>query len=94
MKNCHAAYLHSAAKFFIFHSSFFILHSSLKKEFMDNNNKKLTRSRSDRKLAGVCGALAAYFGLDPSRVRIGNAFFTIFTVQEKYLVSILIFRRI
>ena len=33
---------------------------------MDNNNKKLTRSRSDRMLAGVCGGLAAYFGLDPS----------------------------
>ena len=38
---------------------------------MDTNNKKLTRSRSDRMLAGVCGGLAAYFGLDPSLVRIG-----------------------
>ena len=46
---------------------------------MDNNNKKLTRSRSDRMLAGVCGGLAAYFGLDPSLVRIGYALLTLFT---------------
>ena len=47
---------------------------------MDTNNKKLTRSRSDRMLAGVCGGLAAYFGLDPSLVRIGYALLTLFTV--------------
>lgn len=45
---------------------------------MDNNNKKLTRSRSDRMLAGVCGGLAAYFGLDPSLVRIGYALLNVF----------------
>ncbi|WP_300703568.1 PspC domain-containing protein [Bacteroides sp.] len=43
------------------------------------NNKKLTRSRSDKMLAGVCGGLADYFGLDPSLVRIGYALLTIFT---------------
>lgn len=31
--------------------------------------KKLTRSR-DKKIAGVCGGLADYLGLDPSVVRI------------------------
>ena len=72
----------------ILHSSFFI-----KKEFMDNNNKKLTRSRSDRMLAGVCGGLAAYFGLDPSLVRIGYAlltFFTVFAGIPVYLIMWLI----
>jgi phage shock protein C len=29
------------------------------------------RSRSDRKLFGVCGGLAAYLGLDPTLVRVG-----------------------
>ena len=43
------------------------------------NNKKLTRSRNDKMLAGVCGGLADYFGLDPSLVRIGYALLTIFT---------------
>ena len=28
-------------------------------------SKRLYRSRADRKVAGVCGGLAAYFGLDP-----------------------------
>ena len=27
--------------------------------------KRLYRSRTDRKIAGVCGGLAAYFGMDP-----------------------------
>ena len=29
------------------------------------NGKRLYRSRTDRKLAGVCGGLARYFGIDP-----------------------------
>ena len=45
---------------------------------MDTNNKKLTRSRSDRMLAGVCGGLAAYFGLDPSLVRIGSPYLLVY----------------
>jgi phage shock protein C len=32
--------------------------------------KKLYRSRSNRMLAGVCGGLADYFGIDPTIVRI------------------------
>lgn len=38
---------------------------------MDNNGyKKLTRSTSNRKIAGVCGGLAQYFNVDPTVVRI------------------------
>lgn len=33
--------------------------------------KKLCLSRADKKLAGVCGGFAKYFGLDPTLVRIG-----------------------
>lgn len=33
--------------------------------------KRITRSRSDRMIAGVAGGLAAYFGIDPIFVRIG-----------------------
>ena len=32
--------------------------------------KKLYRSRTDRKIAGVCGGLAEYFAVDPIIVRI------------------------
>jgi phage shock protein C len=32
--------------------------------------KRLYRSRTDRMVAGVCGGLAEYFGIDPVIVRI------------------------
>lgn len=38
---------------------------------MDNNGyKKLTRSTSDHRIAGVCGGLAQYLNVDPTVVRI------------------------
>nr|MBN2278347.1 PspC domain-containing protein [candidate division Zixibacteria bacterium] len=33
-------------------------------------SKKLYRSRVDRKIAGVCGGVGEYFGVDPTLVRI------------------------
>lgn len=35
-----------------------------------SSNKRLTRSRSDKMLGGVCGGLARYFGVDATWVRI------------------------
>ena len=32
--------------------------------------KKLYRSRTDKKLAGVCGGIAKYFACDPTLVRV------------------------
>jgi len=32
--------------------------------------RKLYRSRTDRKLAGVCGGLAQYFNADPTLIRV------------------------
>jgi phage shock protein C len=32
--------------------------------------KRITRSRTDRMIAGVAGGLAAYFGIDPLFIRI------------------------
>lgn len=38
---------------------------------MDNNNyRRLTRSTTDRRVAGVCGGLAKYLGVDPTVLRI------------------------
>lgn len=34
------------------------------------NNKRLCKSMSDRKLAGVCGGIAEYFGIDSTIVRL------------------------
>ena len=33
-------------------------------------NKQLFRSRTNTKIAGVCGGLADYFGIDPTIVRV------------------------
>jgi phage shock protein C len=33
--------------------------------------RRLTRSRTDRRIAGVCGGLARYYGWDPTLVRVG-----------------------
>ncbi|NOT74845.1 MAG: PspC domain-containing protein [Cyclobacteriaceae bacterium] len=33
--------------------------------------KRLTRSRNERMIAGVCGGIAEFYKLDPSLVRIG-----------------------
>jgi len=37
---------------------------------MENTSKKLYRPRNERMLAGVCGGIAEYFGVDPTIVRL------------------------
>ncbi len=37
---------------------------------MENNPKKLYRSRIDRKIGGVCGGLGEYLGIDATLVRL------------------------
>jgi phage shock protein C len=38
--------------------------------FWQFSDKRLRRSRTDKKILGVCGGLAKYFNLDPTLVRI------------------------
>ena len=35
------------------------------------DGRQLTRSQTDKRIAGVCGGLGDYFGIDPTLVRIG-----------------------
>ena len=35
-----------------------------------DTTKRLHRSRTDRMIAGVCGGLGRYFGIDPTLVRL------------------------
>ncbi len=37
---------------------------------MDNNVKKLMRSRGNRMICGVCGGIGEYLNLDPTLVRL------------------------
>ncbi len=41
---------------------------------------KLTRSSSNKVIAGVCGGLAEYFGLDPTLFRVGYVLLSILSV--------------
>lgn len=60
---------------------------------MDTNNsiekrmekKRLIRS-TDRVLGGVCGGIAEYFDWDPTLVRVGYLFLTLFTVFSGVLI--------
>ncbi len=36
--------------------------------------KKIFRSETDKKIAGVCGGMAAYFNIDPTIIRVIWAF--------------------
>ena len=38
--------------------------------------KKLCKSRTDRKISGVCAGIAEYFNIDPTLVRIGWVLFS------------------
>jgi phage shock protein C len=41
--------------------------------------KRLHRSYTDKKIAGICGGLGEYLGIDPTVVRLGAAFLCIAT---------------
>ena len=45
---------------------------------MTAEDKKLERPRAGRMLAGVCAAIAGYFGLDVTLVRVGYVLLTLF----------------
>lgn len=54
---------------------------TLNKTVMElNSPKRLTRSRKDRMLAGICGGIADYMVIDPTVVRLIFALATFFTV--------------
>ena len=60
---------------------------------MDTNYKKLTRSTSNRMIAGVCAGLGEYLGIDPTVVRllVILAFFTGFGgIALVYLIMALV----
>lgn len=43
------------------------------------STRKLTRSAYDKKIAGVCGGIAEYFGVDATLVRVGYVLLSIFS---------------
>jgi phage shock protein C len=55
---------------------------------MNKPYKKLWRSRKDRKIAGVCGGLGVYFGVDPVWMRI--IFVVFFLIGGTALIAYLL----
>ena len=56
------------------------------------NNKKLYKSNTDKKLAGVCGGIAEYFNIDSTIVRLiwVLGFFAVGTGLLAYIICALI----
>ncbi len=53
-------------------------HDLAMNEPSNNGTKRLYRLREGRVVAGVCAGIAAYFGIDPTLVRLAFALFTVF----------------
>ena len=56
---------------------------------MTENVKKLYRSTSDRMIAGICGGLGDYFGIDSTLVRLLFVFGAIFTGSALFWIYII-----
>ena len=48
--------------------------------------KKLYKSSTDKKIAGVCGGIAEYFDIDPTLVRVGWVIATFVTFSTAFWV--------
>ncbi len=51
--------------------------------------KRLTRSRTDRRIGGVCGGLGKYFEVDPTLIRLAFALTFVFAGTGLLLYLIL-----
>lgn len=57
------------------------------------NEKKLYKSKTDKKLCGVCAGIAKYFGIDSTIVRVGVAALTVISIGTglvAYIVAAII----
>ncbi len=52
--------------------------------------KKLYRSNTDKMVAGVCGGLGQYFGVDPTLIRLIFALLVVFGVGSGILLYIIL----
>ena len=52
--------------------------------------KKLTKSKENAVISGVCSGLADYIGVDPTLVRVGYLIFTFLGIGSPILLYILL----
>lgn len=53
------------------------------------NQKKLTKSTTNRMISGVCGGIAEYFNLDPTLVRLIWAILTVGGIGSGLIIYII-----
>lgn len=53
--------------------------------------KRLYKDPNNKKLSGVCGGIAKYFGIDPTLVRLGWVLLTLFTASFPGIIAYIIF---
>jgi len=58
---------------------------------MAPESRKLYRSRTNRRIAGVCGGLGDFFGIDPTVIRLLFAAGALFGFGSFILIYIVIF---
>lgn len=52
--------------------------------------KKLTKSRENAKISGVCSGIAEYFGVDPTLVRVAYLIFTFLGIGSPVILYIIL----
>ncbi len=57
---------------------------------MTNPERRLTRSSRHKMIAGVCGGLAEYFGLDPTVVRVAYVLISVVSVAFPGILAYII----
>ena len=57
---------------------------------MTDSGRRLTRSNKHKMIAGVCGGLAEYFGLDPTVVRVAYVLISIVSVAFPGMLAYII----
>lgn len=54
------------------------------------DSRRLYRSRADRMIAGVCGGLGQYVGIDPTVIRVIFALLVVFGVGSGLLIYLVL----
>jgi len=62
------------------------IYEEMEETGMNNDYRKLTRSRTQKMLCGVCGGLGEYLSLDPTIIRIIWVLCTFFSVGMGVLI--------
>ena len=57
---------------------------------MNGHGQLLRRSMANRQIAGVCGGLGEYFGIDPTVVRVVYVLFSLVSIGTGFLVYLLL----